>query len=82
MKKLVIISCFFVSLVWSQEHTQRYFPPTDSLVINQLDKWQGFKFGLMMHWGTYAQLGVVESWSICPEDEDWCVRRGPYKNNY
>lgn len=82
MKKLVIISCFFVSLVWSQEHTQRYFPPTDSLVNNQLDKWQGFKFGLMMHWGTYAQLGVVESWSICPEDEDWCVRRGPYKNNY
>jgi alpha-L-fucosidase len=35
-----------------------------------------------MHWGTYAQLGVVESWSICPEDEDWCVRRGPFKNNY
>lgn len=82
MKKLVIISYFFVSFVWSQEHTQRYFPPTDSLVINQLDKWQGFKFGLMMHWGTYAQLGVVESWSICPEDEDWCVRRGPFKNNY
>ena len=35
-----------------------------------------------MHWGTYSQWGVVESWSICPEDESWCQRKGPYSNNY
>jgi len=35
-----------------------------------------------MHWGTYSQWGVVESWSICPEDEGWTQRRGPYANDY
>ncbi len=27
-----------------------------------------------MHWGPYSQWGIVESWSICSEDEDWCRR--------
>jgi alpha-L-fucosidase len=27
-----------------------------------------------MHWGPYSQWGVVESWSICAEDEGWCKR--------
>ncbi len=35
-----------------------------------------------MHWGTYSQWGVVESWSLCPEDEGWCERRGPYANDW
>lgn len=26
-----------------------------------------------MHWGTYSQWGIVESWSICPEDLSWAV---------
>jgi alpha-L-fucosidase len=26
-----------------------------------------------MHWGPYSQWGIVESWSICPEDEPWCI---------
>ncbi len=69
-------------LAFAQEHPQQYFPPADSLVIRKLDKWQDYKFGLLMHWGPYSQWGVVESWSICPEDEDWCRRRGPYANDY
>jgi alpha-L-fucosidase len=28
----------------------------------------------MMHWGPYSQWGVVESWSICSEDVEWCKR--------
>ena len=35
-----------------------------------------------MHWGTYSQWGVVESWSICPEDEGWTQRKGPYSADY
>jgi len=35
-----------------------------------------------MHWGTYSQWGVVESWSICPEDEGWTQRKGPYSATY
>jgi len=56
--------------------------PTDTAVLNSLDKWQDMKFGLFMHWGTYSQWGIVESWSICPEDEGWTQRKGPYSKNY
>lgn len=59
-----------------------YVKPTDSLVLQKLSWWQDQKFGLLMHWGPYSQWGVVESWSLCPEDEDWCTRRGPYAGDY
>ena len=76
-------SFFWLVAVYSQDHhDQRYFPPADTLVQRKLTQWQGMKFGLLMHWGPYSQWGVVESWSICPEDEDWCRRRGPYASDY
>lgn len=55
--------------------SRTYIPPTDPLVQQNLAEWQDLKFGLLMHWGPYAQWGVVESWSLCPEDEGWCQRR-------
>ena len=64
----------------------RYVPETDPLVLEKLEKWQDLKFGLLMHWGPYSQWGVVESWSICAEDEPWCRRNNPnyvqYKRDY
>jgi alpha-L-fucosidase len=67
-----------------QQHnaSKEYIYPKDSLVLNKLHHWQNVKFGLLMHWGTYSEWGVVESWSICPEDEGWTQRRGPYSENY
>ncbi len=56
--------------------------PADTAVSNKLDQWQDWKFGVIIHWGAYSQWGVVESWSLCPEDESWCERRGPYSGNY
>jgi alpha-L-fucosidase len=55
---------------------------TDPLVLKKLEWFQDMKFGLLMHWGPYSQWGVVESWSLCPEDEGWCQRRGPYAKEY
>jgi alpha-L-fucosidase len=59
---------------------------TDPLVLQKLERFQDWKFGLMMHWGPYSQWGVVESWSICSEDEPWCRRSLPdyveYKRRY
>src|SRR6185437_2499361 len=64
------------------DHYDVYFKPADPLVRNKISEWQDRKFGLLMHWGTYSQWGIVESWSICPEDEGWTQRRGPYSKNY
>ena len=47
---------------------------TDPLVLARLEQWKNLKFGLLMHWGTYSQWGIVESWSLCSEDEPWCTR--------
>jgi len=47
---------------------------TDRAVLEKLEWFRDLKFGLMMHWGPYSQWGVVESWTICSEDEPWCRR--------
>ena len=53
---------------------ERYVEETDPLVLKKLEQWQDLKFGLLMHWGTYSQWGIVESWSLCPEEYGWCQR--------
>ncbi len=52
----------------------QYTAPTDPLVLAKLDRWQDLKFGMIIHWGLYAVPGIVESWSLCSEDEDWIPR--------
>ena len=51
-----------------------YVRESDPLVVKKLAQWQDQKFGLLMHWGPYSQWGIVESWSLCSEDVDWCRR--------
>jgi alpha-L-fucosidase len=58
---------------FGQREEQKYFPDPDPRIQQRLEQWQDLKFGLLMHWGPYSQWGIVESWSICPEDEPWCV---------
>lgn len=73
---LTLVLSVFNSLISAQAiyEDERYVPETDTLVLKKLTEWQDFKFGLLMHWGTYSQWGIVESWSICAEDEGWCRR--------
>lgn len=65
----------------------RPVPPADvntvpTTVNDKLRQWQDWKFGVIIHWGPYSQWGIVESWSLCPEDESWCERRGLYAHDY
>lgn len=62
---------------------ERYVPETDTAVLRKIDAWQDIKFGLLMHWGTYSQWGIVESWSLCPEEYGWCERtKGSNPDDY
>lgn len=70
-----IITTAVVPDLFAQSHQQKYYPESDPLVLEKLEKWQDLKFGLLMHWGPYSQWGIVESWSICAEDEPWCRRK-------
>ncbi|MFT4202606.1 MAG: alpha-L-fucosidase [Chitinophagaceae bacterium] len=87
MKRFIgaVLLCFAIgNTSFAQQHntSKGYQWPKDPLVVQKLKNWQTKKFGLLMHWGTYSEWGIVESWSICPEDEGWCERKGPYKDNY
>jgi alpha-L-fucosidase len=59
--------------LFGQHEEQKYIPDPDPRIQQRIEQWQDIKFGLLMHWGPYSQWGIVESWSICPEDEPWCV---------
>ena len=58
-----------------------YIYPEESIVRENIEKWQDMKFGMFIHWGTYSQWGIVESWSICPEAYKFCMVR-PEGMNY
>ncbi len=70
---LLLIQSFSYSQAIHED--ERYVPETDPQVIEKVKQWQNIKFGLLMHWGSYSQWGIVESWSICPEDYGWCERK-------
>lgn len=74
MKSMTFLLGFFIfniSFCLSQE--QAYFKDPNPAIQQRLEEWQDLKFGLLMHWGPYSQWGIVESWSICPEDVGWAI---------
>lgn len=80
--------CFGVILVLLSIHAlaqeSTYVQDPDPAIQQRLEDWKDLKFGLLMHWGPYSQWGVVESWSICPEDLSWATggRKKDFAENY
>ena len=74
-KNWILFFCFLQVIIFSTVKAQEqvYYPDPDTLVQRKLEEWKDLKFGLLMHWGPYSQWGVVESWSICPEDVGWAT---------
>jgi alpha-L-fucosidase len=56
------------------QKSDKYVWPQETEVLQNLEKWQDLKFGVLFHWGLYSVPGIVESWSICSEDEEWIPR--------
>ncbi len=63
-----------VELTRQMSDDQGYVWPKEPEVLENLKKWQGYKFGLLIHMGLYSELGIIESWALCPED--WITRKG------
>jgi len=49
----------------------QYVRPTDPTTLERLEWFQDQKLALMMHWGIYSQVGMVESWALSDKDGDW-----------
>ncbi len=75
MKNLLIFIIMTCSLSLFSQESHPYIPETDPQVLEKLEQWKDMRFGLLMHWGPYSQWGIVESWSLCSEDEPWCKRK-------
>lgn len=54
--------------------SDQYTPPTDPLVLKNLGRWQGLKFGVLLDWQACTQWGI-DSWPLCPEQWDWNERK-------
>jgi len=50
---------------------ENYVRPEDQLIQKRLEWFQDQKLALMMHWGIYSQIGLVESWALSDADSDW-----------
>jgi alpha-L-fucosidase len=84
MPYLFLFLLLLLPLTSAQAQTQEYYPDPNPLIQQRLEDWQDLKFGLLMHWGPYSQWGIVESWSICPEDLSWAAggRKRDFKGSY
>ena len=51
-----------------------YIPPKEKEVQEHLEWFRDQKFALMMHFGVYCQLGMVASWALSDEDQEWSRR--------
>ncbi len=65
---------------WREE--EKYIPPVEQEVKDRISEWQDLKFGMFIHWGAYSVKGVVESWSICPENVGWQYADRPKDKTY
>ncbi len=76
MKSPVPSILLFAPVLWAAAPAgeAQYVPDPSPVVRKKLERWRDLKFGLLMHWGTYSQWGIVESWSLCSEDKPWCRR--------
>lgn len=59
-----------------EQETHPYIPenyvfPTEPEVIEKLEWFKDQKLALMMHWGPYVQLGIMESWCLVDSDRKW-----------
>ena len=70
-EKAIQAECVVKAGVHSTSPADRYVAPEDPLLLERLSWWQDQKLGLMMHWGPYAQLGIVEPWALTDEDANW-----------
>ncbi|MDK2808470.1 MAG: alpha-L-fucosidase [Clostridiales bacterium] len=66
-----------------------YVVPEDPSVLDKLEWFQDQKLALMMHWGPYSQMGIVESWALSDADAywsrncvDWEVTGEEFKKQY
>jgi len=48
-----------------------YVPVTEPAVLENIERFRDMKLGLMMHFGIYNQVGLIESWPLNDQAQQW-----------
>lgn len=48
-----------------------YIVPKEPEVRERLEWFKDQKLALMMHFGMYSQMGILESWALCDDEASW-----------
>lgn len=56
--------------------------PVDPVLLERLEWFKDQKLALMMHWGPYSQIGMVESWILSDEDGEWARHDVDWTEDY
>lgn len=54
--------------------------PESEMLAKRLEWFQDLKLGVIMHWGLYAEAGIVESWQLSEKDE-WAREPVPFRED-
>lgn len=54
--------------------------PETAMLKERLEWFQDLKLGVIMHWGLYAEAGIVESWQLSEEDQ-WAREPIPWRED-
>jgi alpha-L-fucosidase len=65
--KRYLVTCIFSALLVP---VQAQDPPAPVLA-KRLSWFQDLRFGLILHWGAYSQIGCIESWPLVWADRKW-----------
>lgn len=57
---------------------QEELVPETEMLKQRLEWFQDLKFGVIFHYGLYAEAGIVESWQLSEKDE-WARENHPYR---
>lgn len=60
----------------------KWVKPDNPITVERLEWFKDQKLALMMHWGPYSQIGMVESWILSDEDGDWARHDVDWTNDY
>ncbi|WP_051999962.1 alpha-L-fucosidase [Schleiferilactobacillus shenzhenensis] len=63
---------------WQMSDFKAY--PEYDMLVKQWAWFQDQKIGLLLHWGLYAQAGIVESWQLSDADR-WARGKTPFRPN-
>ena len=58
--------------------SEKYYVHPSEEIKKKLEEFKDMKLGFMIHWGLYAQLGLIASWGLVDAEAEWSRKDEEY----